>query len=487
MRIINRYLTVILLPILFTPIAFSNTCIPNERKLHIFFANGMFNDADNIKLSLNELKKQTEHIFSNYTEVKYSISFNESEAEQEGIVNFIYELDEVLTQRINENEYLFYQWIQGLDAIPDWLTEKLADVIQQTNQSSYINDSDLKQHVDTYTHSIEACYQVLVIAHSQGNFYTNSAWDLVYAGVRLNKYKQNSFPSMGYVAVASPAGHQGSNLKSPLRLNDYADYVNLKNDWVLNLVGIAYPILESQYKNTSSDTDLIHHSFLNSYISGNNTRPALLSSIVNITDKLESLPYRRESVVPNMGIKEFAYSGISKVLDIQLAPKNTLYRFIKVSELDVQRLRSNIENDEAYTSNFCPIFINKNNNILLHNYRLIDGTHQGAEAYSESMILEMTNTEWTHDWLFSSLVKTYGGDQQDFEEISELKLHIKHLYPYTEATCTGRVGFFYEEFIDDMPVITCHSESYEVLFNSGNECYWGSVIAEIIILDPYYW
>jgi hypothetical protein len=447
----------------------------------------MFNDTDNITVSLNELQKKTEHTFSGYTEIKYSISFNESEAEQGGILNFIYELDEVLTQRLDEDEYLFYRWIQGLELIPNWLTEKLEEVIQETNRASYVNDLDLKQHVDAYTHSIEACYQVLVVAHSQGNFYTNSAWDLVYSGMRLNQYKQNNFPSMGYIAVASPAGHKGSSLGKPLRLEDYTDYINLKNDWVLNLVGSQYSILTPQFENTSGDTDLIHHSFLNAYLSGNNTGPALLSSIKKITSKLETLPYQREPVVPNVGIKELAYSSISRILDIQLAPKDSLYRFVEVSDWDVQKLRSNIENEEAYSSNFCPIFVNQKDNTSPSNYRLIDGNPQNLESYSESTILEMTNAEWTHDWLFSSFLKTYNISEQDFEEVGELVLYTKHLYPHNKDTCMGNIGFFYEEYVDGILAANCYLENYEVLSNSGHDCYWGRIGAEFIILDSYRW
>ena len=85
-------------------------------------------------------------------------------------------------------------WELILFAFPDDLKQPLIDKLAQFNQL-LINNDDLDLHVQQYKSDLLSGYEVVVVAHSQGNFFANQAWELLEEVER---------PSVGVVSVANP-------------------------------------------------------------------------------------------------------------------------------------------------------------------------------------------------------------------------------------------------------------------------------------------
>jgi hypothetical protein len=87
--------------------------------------------------------------------------------------------------------------------------------------------------VDNYLADLNSGKKVVIVAHSQGNFYANNAY-------RYIKEDYNKFiDSIGIVSVATPATWvEGAPRRPDDKINDY--YTNNPNDLIINLVDFFY-------------------------------------------------------------------------------------------------------------------------------------------------------------------------------------------------------------------------------------------------------
>jgi hypothetical protein len=164
------------------------------KKTNVFLGNGMFNDHEKARVSLESLKEMlVEAGDLSKDEWDFDISYNHDEK--------IFSLFQVFRQRQGESVSTFWRWIRGVPLAPDWFQEKALDMAARVDQAQAVIDADLRSHVQRYKTLLMEGSRVLVVGHSQGNLYANSAYTNL-------AYDENDLPmeAFGIVAVATPSG-----------------------------------------------------------------------------------------------------------------------------------------------------------------------------------------------------------------------------------------------------------------------------------------
>lgn len=197
----NRSLAIILLCL--PVIAFAGKCPSQRSELSLYYGNGMFTSLIGQRQSQLKLMQLTRSQLPGF-KVSYKLAINHNE-------NPFDQLLEVTRQKLLQDYGIILLWLAGKENAPDWFRETLSDIVIQYQAFSYILDSDLQQHIRQYTQDIEQCQKVLLVAHSQGNFYGNEAWRWVY-GKTVGDFPLRQLKVMGMVSVTTPASHVGESL-----------------------------------------------------------------------------------------------------------------------------------------------------------------------------------------------------------------------------------------------------------------------------------
>ena len=283
----------------------------------------MFNTLDDRELSQDILIELTQGLFPGY-KVNYKQAINHNE-------NPFNQLLEVARQKLVQDHGVILLWLAGIEEAPDWFKETLSDISVQYQAFSYILDDDLQKHVSQYTQDIENCQKVLLVAHSQGNFYGNEAWRWVYQKT-IDSQPLNKLKVMGMVSVATPASHIGEPLAHEGDQQQITRYLTLNNDLIINVIrqSIIDP-LPGNLQNSSDSSDWKNHSFIDAYASGTPSQQVLANHIQSVAYSLESLPLERDPLVSS-ALASAGYDPAAHTLDIEFASSGSVYRYYEVPE-----------------------------------------------------------------------------------------------------------------------------------------------------------
>ena len=197
----------------------------DEYKSDLYYANGIMM-SDTEEGALGKWEEQVDDLFSNELETYSKISsIRVSYNMSQGFIDDILEAFEQVTR----NEW---DW----QAFTTFITVYLTQHNIQEDWQAHIND--LIRQVDSYKQSIKDGHGVIVIAHSQGNYFTNEAYEL------LDDWMKSYFKMM---RVATPANHVAGFVVGAIT----APYVTFHNDFI-NFVITGLP---------SNRTDTRHHGF----------------------------------------------------------------------------------------------------------------------------------------------------------------------------------------------------------------------------------
>jgi len=72
-----------------------------------------------------------------------------------------------------DNTNNFWNWISGTGSVPvpQWFLDGMEQIAVGVNAANYVLDSDVQNHVNIYTRYLNAGNKVLIVSHSQGNFF----------------------------------------------------------------------------------------------------------------------------------------------------------------------------------------------------------------------------------------------------------------------------------------------------------------------------
>ncbi len=235
------------------------------KKTHVFYGNGMFNNHRNLTDSVGRL----EDLLRSKGDLPkeewvFDVSYNHDEK--------IFSLFQVFRQRQGESVSTFWRWMSGLWLAPEWFQDKALDMAARVDQAQAARDADLRSHIQRYKALLMEGNRVLVVGHSQGNLYANSAYTNL-------AYDENNLPmdAFGIVAVATPSGQVAGG----------GPYITRGDDLVINSVRIFYPgTLDGNITNSNTSSDWKNHSFIDAYLDGDQSGPMIINSALSTANGL---------------------------------------------------------------------------------------------------------------------------------------------------------------------------------------------------------
>lgn len=217
---------------------------PNAHEsVRIYFANGMNNTEEGAynsqKALMDELGMQNKD---------FGIAYNDNE-------NWLTQLLEAYHQRKNESDDFWY-WLRHMNEAPQWFRDEYVQKVGRFNENMVRNDPDLQRHIRKYVADLVSGKKVVIVAHSQGNFYANNAYR--YIKINYPEYKN----SIGIVSAANPSNWVEGG--GSYVLNDV--YTTNPEDLVINLVRILYPdTLPANVPPYDNPSSLSDHEFVTIY------------------------------------------------------------------------------------------------------------------------------------------------------------------------------------------------------------------------------
>jgi hypothetical protein len=222
----------------------------HKPKVDFYFANGMFNSQASARESLKALQKRLGYKYSQDIYSHYEVSYNTDEF-------VLLQLLQVYRQKMEDGTISFWKWLGDFSNFKD--SEIFKDQLQKIFSAQSVEDRDLTKQIARYQKSLNEEYSVVTVAHSQGNFYTNFAFE------KLNSEKTKM------VSVATPAS------------TVYGDgpYFTFKSDGVIAYIPSALP--PNLERNPAG---LFDHEFVKHYLDDPSTENEILGSIHNFYENL---------------------------------------------------------------------------------------------------------------------------------------------------------------------------------------------------------
>ena len=288
-----------------------------QNKTAIVYSNGMFNTERMARDSLYDglrskmvLHAQT---FSDTTKYDYVLAFASGGTQfvpQVGgtgaisrlinaalaLPNIAGQVAEVVWQKMVQDDFsAFWRWLAGQQPAGSRLQKIYETIASGTNSASYIYDPDLQNQVTMYKTLLNSGKRVVIVSHSQGNFYANAAYSQL---ILTNSAWANS---IGNVQVATPTG---ANLAGKLGNNE--PHITVPEDLVMKAVRLTQggpltlptkpagilsssPNIKELSPNNSTawKAAVYGHHFVKWYLAGTYTRNLILKGI---TDQLIGKP-----------------------------------------------------------------------------------------------------------------------------------------------------------------------------------------------------
>ncbi len=280
-RIISLSLALTL--ILFSQISFAVECADPDAtdEIRIYFGNGMGNlpeDMDESQQKLQEL------VGTDQGRRSFGKSINTKEAH-------LTQLWQVSKQKLMEPK-LFWKSVADPISAPSWFQYDLAKTLYSYADLSYAGDDELKIMVKNYLRDLNSGKKVVIVSHSQGNWYANTAY------LYIRQHYPHYARSIGIVAVGTPASMVADSVNyTSNRLN--ATYTTNKFDYVIANVGsFARGIgkADALPGNMTYDQpdDLVNHSFVGTYLAGAGSQ--IKTHVYKTIDRLESPPIHEDCI-----------------------------------------------------------------------------------------------------------------------------------------------------------------------------------------------
>ena len=237
----------------------------------VYLGNGVItseDDAYDASIRISERLKATLSVYE-YKLLQFDVSYNDTGG------TFI-DLLEASIQDLQTDHSRFWRILGGIEIMPDWFAGIMEELAVAKDAEALVTTDSLKDHLNDYKTKIAEGKKVLLVAHSQGNFFGNQAY-----GMLSNTERQ----SFGIVSVANPDSF----------VADDGPYTTLINDtfiWAITFVkaGLGLPSLPMtpyMVNNLSDINDITGHFFIDSYmVEGSNSDLKITGDMISVLDNL---------------------------------------------------------------------------------------------------------------------------------------------------------------------------------------------------------
>lgn len=217
----------------------------------LFFGNGMFNSRRSANRSLERLSSRINET-ENWKRERSYVAYNYDESA-------VYQLLEVYEQKMGDFDKQFWRWMWNWTDAPEWFQDTIK--AQQTKQDiNGLQGHALSEQHLRYQDEMEVGRSIIVVAHSQGNFFANNS----------SLWLQNAFypasTDFRIISVATPASF----------VEDDGPYFTLESDGVIRWIPSALP---PNVANISPKPGLFDHQFVDHYLDGTPTGAKIVSTV----------------------------------------------------------------------------------------------------------------------------------------------------------------------------------------------------------------
>lgn len=231
----------------------------------IYYVNGVDNKVPEMRASSNLLRSTV----GNTSKNQYKIAENRSD----GIGKDFYQAYENRVADVDPRE--FWRDVRRLNpsATSRQIKELYADAVYKASIVEYARSADLREMIGDFLLDLNSGKKVILVAHSQGNFFANAA----YRYIRQNwpSYKD----SIGIVAIATPAPIvEGGGLLTQ----------NSKDRVIFGAVNLKYSVLPANVTFTGNDTFPVNHGFRTTYMLPGNARSRIVSHVRSTISRLSA-------------------------------------------------------------------------------------------------------------------------------------------------------------------------------------------------------
>lgn len=225
----------------------------------------MYNDNEMAQLSGECLSQKLAQFRSVDPEQwAFDVSYNHDEK--------LFSIFQVFRQREGERTAKFWMWLSGRSLAPEWFRTLAIELATRGDLQAAVIDGDLQRHIQNYKRVMMEGGRVLVVGHSQGNLYVNSAWTnlaLDPMGLPMDAF--------GTVAVATPSW----------RVAGGGPYITRDDDLVINSVRFFYgDTLGGNVTNIHPTQDWKNHNFIEAYLDGDISGPLITDQVFAVADSL---------------------------------------------------------------------------------------------------------------------------------------------------------------------------------------------------------
>ncbi len=213
-------------------------------------------------------------------------------------------------------------------AIKGWVKRQYAELerlILAAADTPYAGDVDVGSAVAAiHTEIVNDCRKVLLLAHSQGNFYANAIWDGIYPKP-LDKYRVDQFRIVGIVGLGSPASRVGNDLASGLDSSNLRVHVNHEGD-IVKVILDTLGLRTLSATTNAGTSDPTAHALIDTYFGVPEVHTQVTQKVAHVAENLEPWALTRQGV-SSSAIASAGYNDFNELLDIEFTGSGSEYRY----------------------------------------------------------------------------------------------------------------------------------------------------------------
>lgn len=175
---------------------------------------------------------------------------------------------------------------------------------------------------------LDSCARVVLMTHSQGNFYGNMLFnDLYTTYVFPSGYQLVQYPMLGTIQIASPVYVPGG--AAGTGLPQIVGHLTNNNDIIMSAVRSRFGSVDANYNAPFNWGDVTGHNLDASYLRPAGQSYEIAQDIRRIISNLRPYPLHAQYAASSTAIQGYGYSSINQYLDIQFT-SGEVYRYSKV-------------------------------------------------------------------------------------------------------------------------------------------------------------
>ena len=232
----------------------SNPCVGKGTAL--IYLNGMFSTERDAQVALRHLVStgRTESIFESTRELIGDSAYQQTSS-------ILTQLIEVAAQKGVSDFTEFWAALSGISFVPEWLKKAIEQNLPSLPQ---LEKDELEMHLEKYSRYFRSGYNIVLVSHSQGNFYANAALRNISKYITYDL--QNSIDDLRtqnpYYPLVTDIFKNIQVATPVLATVNNSPWITFDNDRVINGVRKTLGALPGNVNFKGATDDILMHSFL---------------------------------------------------------------------------------------------------------------------------------------------------------------------------------------------------------------------------------